>query len=98
MKMRKTMKKFAETQYPIHDILKERWSPRAFESKLVEEHKLLSLFEAARWSPSAGNTQPWSFIVGTHTNEAAHQKLVETLNESNRVWAKDAPVLVLAVA
>lgn len=92
------MDKFAETDYRIHDLLKGRWSPRAFSTQPVESEKLLSLFEAARWSPSGGNTQPWSFVITTLDQPETHQKLVETLTGNNPVWAKNVPVLVLAVA
>jgi len=86
-----------ETNYEIHDLLKNRWSPRAFSSQPVEPEKLRSLFEAARWSPSAGNTQPWTYVVATKENPA-HQKLVQTLMGFNTVWAENAPVLVLTLA
>ena len=61
------MEKPAETQFPIHDVLRRRWSPRAYSDRMVEPEKLKSLFEAARWAPSSNNEQPWHFIVGTKT-------------------------------
>ncbi len=91
------MNKSAQTQYPILDLLKNRWSPRAFAARPVEREKLLSLFEAARWAPSGGNVQPWSFIVTTQSEPEAFEKLLSALGEGNRVWAKDVPVLVLSV-
>src|SRR6266404_2210708 len=57
------MDKPAETQYPIEEILRRRWSPRSFSERLVEPEKLQSLFEAARWAPSSFNEQPWNMIV-----------------------------------
>jgi len=91
------MNKSAQTQYPILDFLKNRWSPRAFAARPIEREKLLSLFEAARWAPSGGNVQPWSFIVTSRNEPEPFEKLLSTLNEGNRAWAKDAPVLVLSV-
>ncbi|NWJ98973.1 MAG: nitroreductase family protein [Chloroflexi bacterium] len=92
------MQKPADTQYAIHDLLKSRWSPRAFSSQPVKAEDLGSLFEAARWSPSAGNSQPWSFVVASQTNnEAVHQKFVGTMRGRNAAWTKNVPVLVLAV-
>ena len=44
------MEKPAQTQFPIHELLEKRWSPRAFDERSVEADKLLSLFEAARWA------------------------------------------------
>lgn len=48
------MRKTATSEFPIHDVLKERWNARAYDSKPVEDEKLWSLLEAARWSPSGG--------------------------------------------
>ncbi len=92
------MRKTAETQHNIHALLQERWSPRAFSSQTIAPAKLMSLFEAARWSPSGGNAQPWTFIVVTKDQTELHQKLVATMTGQNPNWAGLAPVLVLAVA
>jgi len=92
------MQKFAETQYKLHDLLKARWSPRAYSSQPIPTEDLLSLFEAARWSASGGNGQPWSFIVVSQENTELRQKLVDAMSGNNKVWANNAPVLVLAVA
>lgn len=93
-----SMEKPAETDHEIHELLRSRWSPRAYSHHPVEEEKLWSLFEAARWSPSGGNQQPWAFIVISRFDQDVHEKLVETLSGRNKLWAKDAPVLVLSVA
>ena len=91
------MQKPAATNTPIHELLANRWSPRAFSPEPVEEEKLLSLFEAARWSPSAANSQPWSFIV-TQRGDGCHEQFVQILAGFNQMWAPNAPVLVLTVA
>ena len=57
------MEKPADTVLPIHELLKRRWSPRAFTDKLVSKKELALLLEAARWAPSAMNEQPWRFLV-----------------------------------
>ncbi len=88
----------AEAAHPIHDLMRERWSPRAFATRPVERPKLLSLFEAARWAPSGNNRQPWHFIVGASDHPEDHAVLAGTLNERNRRWAQYAPVLILVVA
>jgi|GEM_PF-5025595 len=49
------MEKPATAQYPIHDLLKQRWSLRAFSERPVEPEHLRSLLEAARWAPSSNN-------------------------------------------
>ena len=92
------MEKPADTQYPIHDLLKKRWSPRAFSGRPVEPGTLRSLLEAARWAPSSNNAQPWSFLVATKEDQAAHGRLVSCLMEGNVPWAQRAPVLMVSVA
>jgi nitroreductase len=83
--------------HPIHDLIKNRWSPTAFSSKRVEGEKLLSLFEAARWAPSAFNAQPWYFIVATQQDGALFEKILDCLKEGNQAWARNAPVLMLSL-
>ena len=58
-------RKPADAQHPIHDLIRERWSPRAFSDQPIEKEKLHSLFEAARWAASGGNLQPWFVYVLT---------------------------------
>jgi nitroreductase len=87
-----------DTQAPIHELLATRRSPRAFSEQRIESEKLVSLFEAARWSPSSANEQPWRFIVATKDDSGVFSALVESLMEGNRRWAERAPMLVLALA
>jgi len=90
--------KLADTQYPVHDLIQKRWSPRAFSDRPVESEKLLSLLEAARWAPSSYNYQPWSFIVATKDDSSEYDRLLSILVEFNQGWAKQATVLIVAVA
>lgn len=92
------MNKPAATDYPVHQLVRERWSPRAFAERPVPVQVLRSLFEAARWAASSNNEQPWAFIVGTKDDPATHGKLLSTLVEFNQTWAKHAPVLAIAVS
>jgi nitroreductase len=89
--------KQAAVDYPIHPLLVQRWSPRAFDAQPVEHDQLRSLLEAARWSASASNRQPWHFIVASRGAEG-FDKLVSILNPFNAEWAAHAPVLMLVVA
>jgi len=84
----------------IHDIIQNRWSPRAFDAnKPVSHDDLLAMLEAARWAPSCFNDQPWRFVVCNKTTDAdSWQNALNTLAERNQLWAKNAPVLVLSVA
>jgi nitroreductase len=92
------MDKPAPVDHPIEEILKQRWSPRAFSDRMVEPEKLQSLFEAARWAASSFNEQPWSFIVATKNNPAEYAALLNCLTEKNQQWAQLAPVLMVSVA
>ncbi len=92
------MEKPADTLFPIHELLSRRWSPRAFAERSVESENIQRLLEAARWAPSCFNEQPWVFIVATIEQPLEHDKLLNCLVEGNQVWAKQAPLLLLALA
>lgn len=93
-----TFERVAETSVPLLDVLAARWSPRAFDPSIpVDEHKLVAALEAARWSPSASNTQPWRFIVARRGTEL-HAKIDDALIGFNREWAGSAQVLIAAYA
>ena len=92
------MNKTAPVDYPVQEIIKNRWSPRAFSDKPVSPEVLRSLFEAARWAPSSNNEQPWAYIVATSDDSENFEKSLAALVEFNANWAKHAPVLAIAVA
>jgi nitroreductase len=92
------MQKAALSDFPVHPLIRERWSPRAFADKPVPPEVLRSLFEAARWAPSSNNEQPWAYLVGAKDDAANFSKVFGTLVEFNAGWAKKAPVLAIAVA
>jgi nitroreductase len=88
----------AKTDHPVHEFIRNRWSPRAFSDKTLSPETLRSLFEAARWAPSSSNEQPWAFLVATKQDPENHAKTLRTLVEFNQAWAQHAPVLVIAVS
>jgi nitroreductase len=92
------MEKPAETKHHVHELIRRRWSPVAFERRPVEKEKLCSLFEAARWAPSCFNEQPWAYLVTTIEDEKEHARLLSCLVPANQSWAKAAPVLMISVA
>lgn len=92
------MKRIIDSAYPINDLLRQRWSPRAFSDRGVEPEKLRSVLEGARWAASSSNEQPWSFIVATKHDPADLAKMLSCLVEKNQQWARLAPVLMLGVA
>ena len=88
-----------KTDHPIHALLGSRWSPYAFDpDRDVSTEDLTSLFEAARWTMSSYNEQPWRFIVGVRSRDRpTWDQVFNVLVEGNQIWAKNAPVLVLGI-
>lgn len=92
------LEKPANSQYSLHPLLAQRWSPLAFSTQKIEPEKLYGLLEAARWAASSYNEQPWNFIMTTQDSREGFDRLLSCLAESNQTWAKQAPVLMLSVA
>jgi len=87
-----------DDQYTVHDLIRGRWSPRAFSNRTVERDNLLILLEVSRWAALCFNEQPWSFIVATKNEPAEYDRLLSCLVEFNQSWAQSAQVLMLSVA
>lgn len=82
----------------IHPLLAGRFSPTRFDaSAAVDDGSLNLLLEAARWAPSAGNSQPWGFFMG-RPGEPEHERVVRHLAPSSARWARDAGLLVVTLA
>ncbi len=84
--------------YPIQTLITDRWSPFAFDDRPVAHEDLLALLEAARWSASAANEQPWSYVIATRDEPEEHARLLSCVEDVNMPWAKFAPVLMLGCA
>jgi nitroreductase len=82
----------------ILEIIQERWSPYAFSPAPVEEFKLKAMFEAAGYAPSCNNEQPWLFVYTTQQDEKTFSDYIGFLNESNRIWARNAYAIVISMA
>jgi nitroreductase len=79
--------------YSLHPLLAGRWSPSKFDSAHeIAGDEIDVLLEAARWAPSAGNSQPWAFIV-TRRGTEEHTRLVRHLAGSSAAWAPSASLL-----
>lgn len=87
---------YRQVNHDIDPIYINRWSPRSFADKQVPESILNSLFEAARWAPSAANIQPWRFIFAK--NAADRETFSTFINKGNISWSQNAPVLVAIVS
>ncbi|MCI2422026.1 nitroreductase family protein [Saccharopolyspora sp. K220] len=88
----------AEASVPLHPLVAERWSPRALDAVAsVSDQQFTALFEAARWAPSWGNTQPARFVAGRR-GEATFDRIHGTLSRGNKGWTSNAAVLAIGVA
>lgn len=92
------MHRKAQTAVPIHPLLAERWSSRAFSDDPVAPELVLSLLEAVRWSASCFNGQPWRFIVATRDDPEQHARLAACFTTSNQRWVPRAWVVMIALA
>lgn len=78
----------------MHPLLASRWSPTKFDpDHELPTGALDSLLEAARWAPSAGNSQPWAFIMGSRGDDT-HRRLIRHLAGSSAAWVPAASLLV----
>jgi nitroreductase len=87
-----------ETQHPLLDVIRGRWSPAIYSPQPVEPGKLLSVLEAARWAPSSYNAQPWSFLVARKEEPEEFARMLSCLVPGNVTWAQHVPVLMISVA
>ncbi len=85
------------TDDAVYKAILGRRSPRSFSEQPVSSADLTKVFEAAHWSASSYNEQPWRFLVGKK-GDATWQKIFDSLIEFNQGWAKSAPVLILSYA
>ena len=89
------MQASSDFESDVLDLIKSRRSRRAFSSRAIEPEKIKSLFEAARWAPSSLNEQPWAYVYGIKGQEL-WEKIFDTLNTGNKIWAKEAPLLIVS--
>ena len=89
--------KVARPDHDVLDVVAQRWSPRAFADRPVEPEKIRRMLEAARWTMSSFNEQPWRYVVAARDEDpAAYDRLLACLSDGNQSWAKSAPVLMMS--
>jgi nitroreductase len=81
----------------VDPLFVNRWSPRSYDESSISEAELKTLFEAARWAPSAYNAQPWRFIYA-YRGTAQWQPFLDVLLPFNRSWAERASALIIALS
>ena len=69
------------------ELVKNRYSCRAYQPRQVEQEKLDYIMECVRFAPSAVNKQPWLFRIVSREEEK--EKLQQCYN---RDWFKTAPM------
>ncbi len=84
--------------YPILEEIKVRWSPRSFSNEKINDDDIKAIIEGARIAPSCFNEQPWRFLYAHRDETIKFEKIIELLTDSNKIWAKDAPVLMIIYA
>lgn len=90
--------KWADIPPAVHELIRRRWSPRAFADREVSADDLRAMLEAARWAASSSNEQPWRFLVARKSDPEAFSKILALLVPGNQAWAKAAPVLIIMAA
>lgn len=84
-------------EYPVDKLFITRWSPRAMSGEAITKEELMSLFEAARWAPSAFNNQSWRFLYSLKGSET-WDTYFGLLAEGNQAWVNNAGALVLILS
>jgi nitroreductase len=93
-----TADRTAVTEAGLHPLLANRWSPRGFDPEYrISDADLAALLEAARWTPSCANSQPWRFLVARR-GESGVDRLAAHLLPGNASWAPTASVLLAILA
>ena len=91
-----TMANTRAAQAAVEQMFLDRWSPKSFVPGPITDEQIASLFEAARWAPSASNRQPWEFHYAVDGPE--RELFNSLLNDRNQLWATRASMIVIVTA
>lgn len=89
--------KKANTENPVHDLIRSRWSARSFSEKAISQQGLETILEAASWAFSANNAQPWQYVYAHRSDTEAFHKLWSCLMPGNQPWTSKAAVLMVSL-
>lgn len=78
----------------ILSVIRKRRHVHHFKSEPIPTSTIISLLEAARWAPSAGNLQPWEIVIIRSNSQKA--KLVEA--SGGKKYISNAPVILVFCA
>jgi len=93
----KEVKENRKPEYKINPLILNRWSARSIKDEEISDEELMPLFEAAKWAPSSRNGQPWRFIYSKKNTEY-WDTFFDFLTDSNKMWCKNAPVLIVIIS
>lgn len=78
-------------------LLRDRRSTRSYDdTHVLADDDLRVILDAARWAPSAGNSQPWAFLVARR-GDPAHQRFVPLLSRGNQSWVPRASAVLFSL-
>ena len=83
------MRGFCLKDQLLMEAITQRRSIRKYRNERFPMEELIALVEAARWAPSAGNSQPWEFLL---VND---EDMVSGLKAVSPGWLKPAPALIV---
>jgi len=89
--------KTAKTTFPVLPLIAKRYSTVSFADKSISQQDLNTILEAATWAASANNEQPWLYYYGLK-GTSGFDTILQTLARGNQPWAKNAAILLVAVA
>lgn len=89
--------KIRKSEYSVHPLILNRWSPRSMTGEEMPEKELMALFDAARWAPSSYNNQPWRFLYARR-NTKEWPLFFNLMGEFNQGWTKNAAVLGVSIS
>jgi nitroreductase len=78
----------------LQEAIQGRRSIRNFKKQNIPKELITQLIEAASYAPSAGNIQPWQFVIVR--NQAVKRKFAESALNQHQI--EQAPVVIVVCA
>lgn len=95
--MKSIEQKTPQTEHGVSDFITKRWSARSFAQKMIPQEQLNRMLEAASWTASSMNEQPWKYLYAFRGSEG-FDRMHHCLMTGNQPWAQNASVMLLALA
>ena len=91
------MTKHRESLHGVDQQFVNRWSPRSMSGQALTKEQIVGLVEAARWSPSCFNLQPWRFVYSLKDDDC-WEKFLDLLIDVNRHWTERAGAILILLS